>query len=59
MLTSEQQLAGWLAVGVVVVGGLWLYLRARDWVANRTPDPLAPPEEQGYFENHVSIRRMR
>lgn len=55
MLTVQQQLVGWVLVLLVVLGLFFGFLKAREWVRARQPDPLADPNAP----NHVHRFRLR
>lgn len=62
MLTIQQQLAGWLAVLIIVILSFAAGIRIRDHLRKRhQPDPLAPMDESGepYRAERFSLRRMK
>lgn len=47
-MTDPERLAGWLAVLLLVFGGLAAFLRLRSWYFRRGwPDPLKDPADDG------------
>jgi hypothetical protein len=52
-MTSEQQLAGWFVVFIIVTISFMAGLRLRNWLHKRTwrPDPLAPEYKAEQFSS--------
>ena len=65
-MTSEQQLAGWLLVLIIVTISFMVGIRFRDWLhkCTRRPDLLAPDEvvsgsKPEYKAERFSLRRLK
>lgn len=60
MMTSQQQLIGWLTVFFIVILGCALGIRIRDHLRKRKrPDPLAPEAYPEFKAEIFSLRRMK